>query len=175
MKAYLLVVVVAAASLSALAQNTSNLPHTEGETLAGTKLTLPDAVSGKYAVLIFGFTRGSKKPTSEWANKVRTDFGTAPLELYQIPVLEDVPHLIRGMVVSGIRKGVPENQRDHFLIVVKSERELKQFVDYKEPDDAYLVSLDPTGKVIQQLHGSPTPDTYARLKQALDSLPLRQH
>jgi len=74
------------------------------------------------------------------------------------------------MVISGIRKGVPENQRDHFVIVLHAENELKKFVGFEQPDDAYLVSLDASGDVVKQLHGAPDPATYKQLAQKLDSL-----
>ena len=72
--------------------------------------------------------------------------------------------MFRGMVISGIKKGVPENLRDHFVPVLKSEAELKKFVGYKEPDDAYLVVLDPSGQVIRQMHGPFTEAAYAQLR-----------
>lgn len=153
----------------------TNMPQIEGQSLAGSRVLFPHAASGKDAVLIFGFTRASKNPTSAWAKEIRAEFGATSLELYQIPVLQDVPSLIRGMVISGIRRGVPQNQRDHFVIVVQSEKELKKFVGYQEPDDAYLVILDPAGKVVQQLHGSPTADAYAQLKHELHRLLATQH
>lgn len=153
----------------------TDMPRIEGQSLAGNKVLLPEAARGKDAVLIFGFTHASKNPSSEWAKKIREDFGATPLQLYQVPVLEDVPHLIRGMVISGMKRGVPENQRDHFVIVVQSENQLKNFVGYKEPGDAYLVVLDPGGRVVEQLHGFPTPDAYSRLKAELESLLAPAH
>lgn len=155
----------------AVAQSHSALPPIEGQSLAGRKVVLPDAATGNIAVLIFGFTRASKTPTSDWAKKLRVDFPSqSALDVYQVPVLEDVPRLIRGMVISEIKKGVPENERHHFVIVVQSEAELKKFVGYKDPDDAYLVLLDRKGNVVKQLHGRPASDSYEPLKQALSSL-----
>ena len=56
------------------------------------KIVLPDAAAGKVAVLIFGFTKASKVPTSAWAEKLQADLGTrSEFELYQLPVLESVP------------------------------------------------------------------------------------
>ena len=163
------------AAALAVAQSHSAMPPIEGQSLAGRKVVLPDAAAGNIAVLIFGFTRASKTPTSDWAKKLRADFPSqSALDVYQIPVLEDVPRLIRGMVISGIKKGVPENERHHFVIVVQSEAELKKFVGYKEPDDAYLVLLDREGNVVKQLHGRPASDSYERLKQALGSLLKRK-
>jgi len=150
--------------LSAMVAQTQTIPRVEGESFAGRAVVIPDALKGHLGVLIFGFTKASKEPTSAWGKKILSDFGTqTEFELYQLPVLEDVPRLFRGMVISGIKKGVPENLRDHFVPVLKGESELKKFVGYKEPDDAYLVVLDPSGQVIRQMHGPFTEAAYAQL------------
>ena len=148
----LLFALIAAAS----SQTVQQIPRIEGESLEGQKVVLPDCAAGKVAVLIFGFSKASKNPTSRWAKKISADFGTdSGFELYQLPVLEDVPRLIRGMVISGMKKGVPENMRDHFVPVLQGEAELKKAVNFGEPDDAYLVALDRTGRIVQQVHGAP--------------------
>jgi len=150
------------------------MPRIEGDNLAGHRVVLPQAAAGKVAVLIFGFTKASKVPTSAWADKLQPDFGTrAGFEAYQLPVLEDVPRLFRGMVISGIRKGIPENKRDHFVPILQGEAELKKLVGYKEPDDAYLVILDRAGNIVQQVHGSPNDSNYAQVRSAIES-PLNQ-
>jgi len=83
--------------------------------------------------------------------------------------LEDVPRLLRVMVISGIKKGVPENKREHFVPILQGEAELKKFVHYHEPDDAYLVVLGRTGEIVSQIHGSPDNANYARLRADLES------
>jgi len=144
------------------------MPRVEGESFAGRKVVLPDATKGHVAVLVFGFTKASKEPTHAWAEKILAEFGyPSAFELYQLPVLEDVPRLIRGMVISGIKKGVPEKLRDHFVPIVQGESELKKLVGYKEPDDAYLVTLDPSGQIVQQVHGPYTEAAYAQLRDGL--------
>lgn len=160
------------ALLSSLsAQTAPSMPRIEGDSFAGHKIVLPEATAGKVAVLIFGFTKASKVPTSAWADKLQPEFGTRPgFDLYQLPVLEDVPRLFRGMVISGIRKGVPENKRDHFVPILQGEAELKRLVDYKEADDAYLVILDRAGNIAQQIHGTPNDSNYARVRSILEPL-----
>ncbi|HEY4901146.1 MAG TPA: hypothetical protein VIH91_10055 [Terriglobales bacterium] len=147
------------------------LPRLQEENLAGQQVVLPDAASGKVAVLVFGFTRASQTTTGAWTKQLRADFGkSAGFELYQLPVLEDAPRFIRGMITSGMKKGVPENERANFVPVMHSEAELKKLVGYKESDDAYLVVLDRNGKVAFETHGA-TPDTnYAQLRSKLENL-----
>jgi hypothetical protein len=161
------------ASISTAAQSAVEMPmpKVEGESLAGHHIVLPDAASGKVAVLIFGFTKASKGPTAAWAKKISTDFASQlAFVLYQLPVLEDVPRFVRGMVISGIRKGVPEETRDHFVPILNGEADLKKLVSYKEQDDAYLVVLNREGKIVTQMHGPVADAGYAPLKTQLESL-----
>jgi hypothetical protein len=147
---------------------TQPMPHAEGESFAGQKVVLPDAARGHVAVLVFGFTKASKEPTRAWAQRTLREFGTqSGFEVYQLPVLEDVPRLVRGMVISSIKKGVPENLRDHFVPILHGESELKQLVGYKEPDDAYVVVLDPSGQIAGQMHGPFTEAAFAHLRDEL--------
>ncbi len=159
-------------SIAAYAQDsTTTFPRIQGETFAGRKVQLPDDVKGQVAVLIFGFTKASSKPTGAWAKKISAEFrARSNFELYQLPVLEEVPRLIRGMVISGIKKGVPESERDHFVPVLQDEAGLKKAVNYSAPDDAYLVILSREGKVVQQMHGPVQDSDYPRLRQELESL-----
>ena len=153
-----------------VAQSVPQMPKIQGESFAGHTVVLPDAAAGKVAVLIFGFTKASKAPTSAWANKLQAYLGTRPdVELYQLPALEDVPRLFRSMVISGIKKGVPENKRDHFVPVVQGEADLKKLVAYKEKDDAYLIILGRTGNIVQQIHGAPNDASTAQVKSTIES------
>ena len=60
---------------SSIAQSTTPMPKIQGDSLAGHSVVLPDAAAGKIAVLIFGFTKASKVPTSAWAEKLQADLG----------------------------------------------------------------------------------------------------
>jgi len=147
------------------------LPRLQEENLAGQQVVLPDAVAGKVAVLVFGFSRASQNSTGAWMKHLREDFGkSAGLDLYQLPVLEEAPRLIRGMITSGMKKGVPEAERATFVPVMHNEADLKKLVNYKEADDAYVIVLDRTGKIVYQAHSGPDASGYAELRSKLQSL-----
>ena len=115
--------------------------------------------------------KASKEPTKAWAERVFSEFGAqAGFELYQLPVLEDVPRFFRGMVISGIKKGIPENMRDHFVPILQGEADLKKLVGYKEADDAYLVTLNAAGQIVQQRHGAFSDAAYAQLRGEIQAL-----
>ncbi|HEY3973167.1 MAG TPA: hypothetical protein VGM18_09195 [Candidatus Sulfotelmatobacter sp.] len=153
------------------AQSSQPLPRIKGQSLAGHQVVLPDACAGKVAILIFGFTKASKNQTSAWAAAISKDTAVShAVELYQLPVLEDVPRLIRGMVISSMKNGVPENARDHFVPLVQSEAELKKLVNYNEHDAAYLIVLDRQGQIIRQMHGAVNEARIAELRTVIGSL-----
>ncbi len=152
----------------ALAQQ---FPRLQEENLAGQQVVLPDAASGNVAVLVLGFSHASSTPTEAWAKRLQSDFGHASgFQLWQLAVLEDVPRLIRGVVISGIKKGVPEDQRARFLAVLHNEDELKKLVGFKAEDDAYIIVLDRRGKVAYQAHGASVDPGYAEFKAKLQGL-----
>ena len=149
-------------------------PRLQEENLNGQQVVLPEAAAGKIAVLVLGFTHASQKPTEAWARRTLDAFGKDPgFVLYQLAVIQDAPRMFRGMIISGIRKGVPENQRATFLPVVHQEDELKQLVGWKKnaEDDAYIIVLDRSGKVAYQTH-SATPDVgFGTLQSNIAALP----
>ena len=146
-------------------------PRLREENLNGQQVLLPDAASGKVAVLVMGFSKASKAPTEAWAKRIDSDFGkTSGFVLYQMPILEAVPSMFRGMIISSIRKGVSENERATFVAVVHNEDGLKKLVGFKGEDDAYIVVLDRYGKVVFQTHGTSIDPEYAPMKAKVQAL-----
>lgn len=132
-------------------------PRVEGESLAGKSVVLPEAASGHATVLVLGFTHASQSQTKAWAERLHQQFrDPAAVAVYSIAVLEEVPRLVRGMAVHGIRSGVPQDQRETFLLVYHDEKALKQVASFEQPDDAYLLVLDRQGNVHWHFHGAVT-------------------
>lgn len=140
-----------------------SIPNIECETLSGKKVLLPRDLGSKPALLIIGFTHGSQAQTKPWGVRVRDRFPT-----WSIAVLEDVPHLVRGVVSHGIKSGIPKEQYDRFLLVYHGEKELKQVAAFDRPDDAYLLVIDGTGFVRWSFHGSVTDAAVEEIGRQLD-------
>jgi hypothetical protein len=128
-----------------------SVPRFEGETLAGRKVTLPDAAAGRSALLIVGFTHASQTQTRAWSQRVRHQFPA-----WSIAVLEEVPRPVRSMVLRGIKGSVPKEEYDRFLLVYHGEKELKQAAGFDRPDDAYVLVIDPGGAIKWRFHGAVT-------------------
>jgi hypothetical protein len=169
-----LAVVIAAAafcSLFAVVAAAQQFPRVQEENLAGQQIAVPDAASGRIAVLVLGFSHASSTPSGAWAKRIRSDFGKAPgFELYQLAVLEGAPKMFRGMIISSIKKGVPENERANFIPVLHNAEQLQKLVGFKAEDDAYIVVLDRSGTVAYQTHSASVDPGYSELRAKVQSL-----
>ena len=134
-------------------------PAVPAETLTGKKIEVPAIAKGRVAVLVIAFTHASQNQTKPWSLKIPRE-----MEHYSLAVLEDVPKLFRGMAAGGIKSSVPADARDHFLLVYKGEKEIKEAVGFDKPDDAYVVLLDPEGAVRWRFHGPATDAALSELK-----------
>ncbi len=66
---------------------------------------------------------------------------------------------------TGTRKsGVPDRERDHFVVVYHGEADLKRIVHFQKPDDAYVLLLDKKGEVRWTAGGPVTDTVFAGLK-----------
>jgi hypothetical protein len=148
-----------------------SLPRIGGQTLSGKPLVLPEAVKGHAALLILGFTRGSKEQTKSWGQRVQHEFGTnTRLLVYSVAVLEDVPRFIRGMVVHGIKSDTPPERHDWFLVLYSGEKELKRVTGFQQPDDAYILLLAPNGEIRGNIHGPVSDGGIMQIRNALGAL-----
>ena len=114
-------------------------------TLADADITVPDDLPAG-ALLIVGFSRGSNAQTEPWRKRVDADAELAPLA-YSVLVLEGAPRWVRGLIVRGVRRAVPENQHDSVLVVTQDGDAWRAWVGFEpeSQDAAYVVRLDGLG------------------------------
>ncbi len=153
------------------AQSQSNrIPKTQETALAGNQVALPDDVRGKVGVLVLGFSKKSGDVCKGWGQRLTESYrDSREVMYYQMPVLESVPKLIRGMVVKSIRSGVPNAEQVHFLPTFSNQSAWQETVQYKDPDTAYVVVIDGEGKVHWQTSGQVTEAGFAALKQQVEA------
>ena len=143
-------------------------PRIQGETLAGKKVELPGAFGGQ-VVVVMGFTHGSQAQTKVWGQRLRGQGA------WSVAVLQDVPRLVRGMVVHGIKSGTPKEEYDRFLLVYSGEKELKDAAGVETPDDAYVMVVDGTGAIRWRFHGPATDAAVREVQGVLNGQPLHHN
>ena len=140
-------------------------PEIEAENLLGKKVALPEVLKGHPTVIVIGFTRASQSQTKAWNARLEPEL--AP---YSLAVLEEAPRLVRGMAISSIKGGVPQNRRDRFLLVFHGEKQLKDAVGFERSDDAYVIVTDRNGLIQSHFHGPFSESLLEQLKAQVTNL-----
>jgi hypothetical protein len=137
------------------------VPHTEADTLSGKKIVLPDAIRGHLAIFIVGFSRAGGEACTRWDKALRQQFGSgSSVQIYNVAELQDAPKMVRGLIRRGMRKGVPADEQDFFVLLYQDEEVWKQFAGFSAADDAYILLLDSKTNIQWRAHGK-SPDQQA--------------
>ena len=96
------------------------LPQISGQTLSGKQLTLAADAAGKPAVVAFSFSRAGGKDSSLWSDHIEKDF-PAVGHPYTLMMIEAAPEFVRGMIISGSKKGMPPAAQDRCIAMEKDE------------------------------------------------------
>jgi hypothetical protein len=142
-----------------------SIPATHAVALDGHTVELPKELR-KATVLVLGFSRNSEAATTAWEKQMlNAPPGEAALSFYDLPMLAEVPAVLRGMVVRSIRKKIPEKLRPNFVPLTDNEDAWKQLVGFTKqaPDAAYLLLVDHEGVVRWSTHAACTTDKFAEL------------
>ena len=101
----------AAAPIAELAVG-DQFPPLKGEVLSGRTAVLPQAASGRVALLMLGFTYDSRFQVEAWAKRFRQDFGTEPgVTFFEIPMIGGMARMGKWFIDSGMRRGPPKAER----------------------------------------------------------------
>jgi len=131
------------------------LPELRGEFLTGREVVLPQAAGGRVALLLLGFTYKSRFAVEGWAARFRTQFQSDPrVTFYEAPMIGGMARLAKWFIDSGMRRGTPEQDYEHVVTVYRGVDSWKRRVRFVEPDAAYLILVDRTGKVVWRHQGA---------------------
>lgn len=157
-----LLVVLAVSTIPCRAQT---IPAVKAKALDDSEVTLPKAGGQGLLILVVGFSHKSGDNCTPWSKRLAADYSAdSHVEYYSVPVLASAPSFVRPMILHGMRKGLTDAQKAHFVPVYDHESEWKQVVNYSAPDDAYIVIAGPDGHVLWETHGTWNDSAYAELK-----------
>ncbi len=131
------------------------VPASRAVTFAGQSIAFPEVLAGKPAILVVSFSKKGGESARQWNERLARKYGSNPsLAYYNLPVLADVPSLLRRMVTSAIKKSVPERDYPHFAPIFEHEAEWKSAAGYATKDDAYVLLVSRDGRIVWRAHGS---------------------
>src|SRR5581483_5778131 len=105
-------------------------------------------------------------PTSEWSKNLRAAFGgDQNVQIYEVADIAGAPRMFRGMITSGMRTSVQQDQRDNFFVVTQDDGAWKGWAGFSAADDAYILLVDKSGQQVWKTHGAFNQPTLADLKK----------
>ena len=130
------------------------LPRLKGEFLTGRTAVLPQAAAGRVTLLLLGFTYDSRFAVEAWAQRFRERFGTDPrVTFYEVPMIGGLARIGKWFIDSGMRRGTPKQDYEHVITVYGGTEQWKQRVGFRDPEAAYLILLDGSGRVAWRYAG----------------------
>ena len=147
------------------------LPALKGEFLTGRDALLPQAASGRVALLLLGFSYNSRFAVEAWAKKFRAQFGTDPrVTFYEVPMIGGLSRLGKWFIDGGMRRGTPKADYEHVITVYGGTEPWKRHVAFRDPEAAYLILLDKNGRVAWRSAGGLTEQAYLALSSEVSRL-----
>ena len=148
-------------------------PTLTGQFLTGRDAVLPQASSGKIALVAMGFTYQSRFPVEAWGGWFRAAMGpSTDVTFFEVPMIGGFATLGRWFIDRGMRNGTPAELHDHVITVYGGTGAWKTQLSYspEDKDDAYLIILDREG-IVRWLHHGPFDRSRAdELQRLLTSL-----
>jgi hypothetical protein len=150
----LLPVVALAAEAAAEIKIGERLPEIRGEFLTRREVVLPQAAEGRVMLLLLGFTYESRFAVEAWAARFGAEFQSDPrVKFYEMPMIGGMARLAKWFIDRGMRRGTPEADYERVVTVYGRTDTWKQRVGFVDPDAAYLILLDHTGRVAWRHQG----------------------
>lgn len=145
-----------------------SIPTVRCDSLAGLRVSLPEDLHGRPAVLVVGFSREAQGAVRDWGRRLAAEYGASgTVGYYEVAMLAGAPRLVRGLIVRAMKKDVSERGQAHFLPVADHEAEWRALAHYDRPEAAYVVVVDGVGNVRWTASGALTESAYAEMKRRL--------
>ena len=147
------------------------LPPLEGTSFAGSPVKFPDALRGRVNVLVIGFARDSQESAQAWGKALAAHYpADSGVMYYELPVVADVPSLLRNWVIGRIRHSISVAARPHFVPVIDDEAAWKQAAGAGPESDACVLVVDGQGSVRWHYQGASSAEKFAELERAVSGL-----
>ena len=147
------------------------LPRLRGEFLTGRAAELPQAASGKVALLLLGFSYDSRFAVEAWARRFREQFeGDLRVTFHEIPMIGGLARLGKWFIDGGMRRGTPKADQENVVTVYGGTEPWKQRVAFRDANAAYLILIDQRGHVVWRYAGGFGEEPYRALASEVSKL-----
>lgn len=142
----------------------AKFPTLTAETLAGNKITLPDAVKGKKAFLVVAFERKAQSQADDWYSVYAKQFQAEGYVFYELPMISSMWKWMSGFIDSGMRSGVPSYKHNNVATFYGPLDDYIKAFGVKDRSVVYIFTLNETGEIVGRTSGAVEPGKIMLLK-----------
>jgi len=139
-------------------------PQISAETLAGTKIILPDSAQGKITLIIIAFKREAQPQLDSWLKPFMKEFNGKPgLTFYEVPMLATYWKLMSWMIDSGMRSGIEEEKHKNVMTYYGDYTIYQRELGLNDVTFGYAFLLDREGIIRWNGRGYATKDAISKM------------
>jgi hypothetical protein len=154
-----------------------SFPWMEAETVEDKKVTIPEAVLGKYTLLGLAYSKKAEDELNTWFSPVFNKFVKKPeglmagmgydVNVYFIPMFTGVNAAATGTAKRKAIKNVDPQLLPYILFYKGDLKTYKEALDFEKRDTPYFFVLDTEGKIVYATSG---PFSQAKLDELEESI-----
>ncbi len=134
----------------------TNFPPLTAETLSGNKITFPNVVKGKKALLVVAFERQAQSQADAWYDAYVKNFQPKGYVFYELPMISGLWKWMSGFIDSGMRSGVPSYKHDNVTTYYGPLDDYYEAFGVTNKSIVYVIILDEQGRIVSSTSGSVT-------------------
>jgi hypothetical protein len=154
----LLVAALSIAGLNLPAQNLKGLPR-----------AFPADMAEHRAIVVVTFSQAASDEGAQWTRKLREKQTELAITIYQVAILEEVPPMVRFLVISAMRRGIPKELHDNFWIATSSAREWQEVIGSRSLGQAHVFLLEGRTQIPWHFDGAYSKPGFQSLLAALSA------
>ncbi len=143
---------ICSAHISIMAQ--SSFPSLTAETLSGKKITFPEAVKGRKALLVIAFERQAQAQADAWFDAYTKNFQSSGYVFYELPMISGFWKWMSGFIDSGMRSGVPSYKHDNVATYYGPLEDYYKAFGVKDKSLVYVFVLNEKGEITGRTTGA---------------------
>ncbi len=131
-------------------------PSLSGMTLEDKPITLPQALAGKYSLIVLTYSAKASEQIAPWFDNLYEYFLMDPdydMNLHVIPMLTGAKSLIAGKIEKQLKKGIQQGYQKHFVLYQGEIEDYKKTLRLDDKEVPYVFLLDKQGKIVYQAAG----------------------
>ncbi|MCC7070143.1 MAG: hypothetical protein IT383_02405 [Deltaproteobacteria bacterium] len=139
----------------------------EAEPLAGPAVRVPGELPGKPAILLVAFERARADQLDRaWQGLLPLEREQAGLVAYQAPVIGEVNAVLRAVILTSQRLGVPKDRHARYLPLFADRKKIMGSLGVSDPH-ACLALVARDAAIVAVLTDACAPDLPARVRTLL--------